>query len=255
MRYTFGTSKKAADRLGEIARIFNPLAVEFLTKHINGEIETALDLGCGPGFTTDMIYKTLKCKKVYGFDNSKEMLEYAKKQFPHCNFLFQDVTDFPFPFKSDFMYARSLLSHMQNAVDLANKWVKELNEGGWLCIEEVEDIYTDIEAFKKYLHINRGLVASTGAVLYVGKILSTGDYNAEVLYNEKISLPVNNSIAASWFYPNTVTIWKKEEYVLKNFSIEEREHVSNELLCILKKNEGSSNITWYMRRILLRKTY
>jgi trans-aconitate methyltransferase len=78
MRYTFGTTKKAADRLGNIASFFNPLAGEFITNHINREIETALDLGCGPGFTTDMIYRALKCKKVYGFDNSKEMLEYAK---------------------------------------------------------------------------------------------------------------------------------------------------------------------------------
>ena len=254
MRYTFGNSKKAVVRLGKIAGIFNPLAVEFLRKRINKNIEIALDLGCGPGFTTDMIYKTLKCEKVYGFDNSKEMLEYAKKQFKHCSFVFHDVTNFPFPFKSDFMYTRSLLSHMENAVDLVNKWIDELKEGGWLFIEEVEDIDTDIEAFEKYIHINRGLVASTGAVLYVGKILSTGDYKAEVLYNENLSLPVGNSVASSWFHPNTVSIWEKEEYVLKNFSEEERKHISKKLLQILKANDENSNITWYMRRILLRKT-
>ena len=48
MRYTFGTSKKAVDRLGNIARIFNPPAVEFLHKYINKNIDTALDLGCCP---------------------------------------------------------------------------------------------------------------------------------------------------------------------------------------------------------------
>jgi trans-aconitate 2-methyltransferase len=254
MRYTFGTTKKAADRLGDIAIIFNPLAAEFLLKHIDRNIETALDLGCGPGFTTDMLYRTLKCKKVYGFDNSKEMLEYAKKRFTRCSFVFHDVTHFPFSFKSDFMYARFLLSHMENVVGLVNKWINELKKGGWLFLEEVEDIDTDIEAFKKYLQISRGLVASEGATLYVGKILSGGDYDAEVLYNEKISLPVNNSTAASWFYPNTVSIWGKEEYVLKNIPKEERENISHELLRILKSDDESSNIIWYMRRILLRKT-
>jgi trans-aconitate 2-methyltransferase len=253
MRYTFGTTKKAADRLGNIAIIFNPLAAEFLRKHIDRTIETALDLGCGPGFTTDMLYRALKCKKVYGFDNSKEMLEYAKKQFNRCSFVFHDVTDFPFPIKPDIMYVRFLLSHMENPVDLVNNWGKELKKRGWLFIEEVENIYTDIKAFKKYLHISGGLVASEGATLCVGKILSAGDYDAEVLYNEKISLPVSNSTAASWFYPNTVSIWEKEEYVLKNFSKEEQELISNGLLRILKKNDESSNITWYMRRILLRK--
>jgi trans-aconitate 2-methyltransferase len=255
MRYTFGTTKKAADRLGDIARVFNPMAAEFLTKHISGKIETALDLGCGPGFTTDMIYRALKCEKIYGFDNSKEMLEYAKKQFQQYSFVLHDVTNFPFPFKANFMYTRFLLSHMVNAVDLVNKWVKELKKGGYLCIEEVEDIGTDVETFKEYLNISRGLVASEGAVLYVGETLSAGDYDAEVLHNEKISLQVNNSTAASWFYPNTVTIWEKENYVLKNLSGEKRKRIPNELLRILKKDDASSNITWYMRRILLRKKH
>jgi hypothetical protein len=49
MKYTFGTTKKADDRLGKIAGIFNPLAVEFLRKYISVEIETALDLGSAPG--------------------------------------------------------------------------------------------------------------------------------------------------------------------------------------------------------------
>lgn len=253
MKYTFGTTKKAADRLGDIASVFNPLSAEFLRKHINRKIETALDLGCGPGFTTDMIYRALKCKKVYGFDNSKEMLEYAKKQFKHCCFILHDIKDSPFPIKPDVMYARFLLSHMKNVVGLVNKWINELKESGWLLIEEVEDIDTDVDVFKKYLSINRGLVASAGAILYVGEILSTGNYNAEVSYNEKIFLPVSNSTAASWFYPNTVTIWEKEKYVLKNLSGEERENISNELLRILKENDESSDITWYMRRILLRK--
>ncbi len=255
MRYTFGTTKKAAVRLGNIAMVFNPMAVEFLRKYISVKIETALDLGCGPGFTTDMIYRALKCRKVYGFDNSKEMLEYAKKQFKNCIFLFHDVTDFPFPVKPDLIYVRFLLSHIENAVDSVNKWVKELKEGGWLCIEEVEDIHTDVNVFEKYLGISKGLVASEGAVLYVGETLSAGDYDAEVLHNEKISLQVNNSTAASWFYPNTVTIWEKEKYVLKNLSGEKRKHISNELLRILKENDQRSNITWYMRRILLRKAY
>jgi trans-aconitate 2-methyltransferase len=255
MRYTFGTTKRAVDRLEKIAGFFNPLAEEFLRECITGKIETALDLGCGPGFTTDMIYRTLKCKKVYGFDNSKEMFEYAEKRFNHCIFILHDIKDFPFPVKPDFMYTRFLLSHMKNAVDLVNKWVNELKKNGYLLIEEVEDIDTNVDAFKKYLSVNRGLVASEGAVLYVGEILSTGDYDAEVLHNEKISLQVNNSTAASWFYPNTVTIWKKEEYVQDKLSRGEREHSSKELLRILKENDKRSNITWYMRRILLRKTY
>jgi len=77
MRYTFGTSEAAARRLKEIAKLFNPLAHQFIRHYINGPINSAIDLGCGPGFTTDMLSKATDCPNVYGLDTSPNLLNLA----------------------------------------------------------------------------------------------------------------------------------------------------------------------------------
>ena len=74
MKYTFGTSQIAADRLEKISDFFNPFTLRFIKEYIDYPIDSALDLGCGPGFTTNMLYHALKCDKVYGLDKSDEFL-------------------------------------------------------------------------------------------------------------------------------------------------------------------------------------
>jgi trans-aconitate 2-methyltransferase len=68
--YTYGTNSAAASRLEEIAKYFNPRAANFLRQHIPGVPGIGIDLGCGPGFTTNMLAEATGCPRIYGFDNS-----------------------------------------------------------------------------------------------------------------------------------------------------------------------------------------
>ncbi len=253
MKYTFGTSQIAADRLESIANFFNPLAFKFIKKYANDRANIALDLGCGPGFTTNMLYEAVKSNKTYGMDNSGEFLQKASKRFTNCIFINHDVTKTPFPISPDIIYARFLLSHLDNVIPIINRWVKELNVGGMLFLDEVEDVKTDHVIFKKYLDINEGLVGSQGAKLFVGKILGDAVFDAYVSCNECFIIPVKNYEAATWFYPNTVSIWEKEVYVRNILSHDERKQVSERLFRIKELKEQKSEITWYMRRIVLKK--
>ncbi len=252
MKYTYGTSAVAACRLEEIANFFNPLAMKFIRNYTEGPFNSALDLGCGPGFTTDMLSRATDCSHMYGIDKSANFLKLAAARFTNCTFIEHDVSKTPFPVKADVMYARFLLSHLRDVEELVNRWLQELNEGGMVFIEELEDITTESEVFRKYLKINDGLIASQGASLYVGTILAGGSYNTEVLCNECLTIPVANSQAASWFFPNTVTIWKEEQHVLDATSQEEREKISRELLRIKKSNDTRRGITWKMKRLVLK---
>ncbi len=253
MRYTYGTSEKAAARLENVARFFNPLAVKFIRYYIKGSVDSAIDLGCGPGFTTDMLSKAVQCSKVYGLDSSAHFLGLATTRFKQCAFIRHNVTKIPFPARGEVIYTRFLLSHLTDVVELVNKWLGELRPGGMLFIEEIEDIETEVEVFRKYLEIADGLVASEGAILYIGSLLANGIYKADMLCNECISIPAANALAASWFYPNTVTIWEKEQFVLENTTSEERNLLSSELMYLKKSNQTRKDITWKMRRMVLAK--
>ena len=253
MKYTFGTSSEAASRLEEIAKFFNPLASYLISQYMVSPPEIALDVGCGPGFTTDMLSHATKSRQTYGLDRSPEFLAIAKDRFPHCRFLQHDITDIPFPVAADIMYVRFVLSHLPDPVRIVNNWITQLKGGGILVIEEVEAVETEVELFRLYLSTNEALVASQGANLFVGRELGEGNYRAEMLLNDHALLPVPDSQAATWFLTNTRTIWKEDEFVLKQLNTTEIKKISNALMNIAESHEQQSHITWRMRRLVFRR--
>ncbi|MBN1798597.1 MAG: class I SAM-dependent methyltransferase [Spirochaetales bacterium] len=253
MRYTFGTSEKAADRLKQIGAFFNPVASALIKRFFHGPAGIALDLGCGPGFTTHMLEQSTLCRRIYGFDLSDDFLKLARKRFPTYHFFKHDVTVVPFPVRADIIYARFLLSHLKNAVSTVDNWAGELNNGGILFVEEVEDIFTDVGVFKDYLHANCGLIDSQGAELFIGKTLGKAAYKNYVMHNESVLLPVLNRQAADWFYPNTITIWESEDFIRNTLTPSKRKKISAELKKIMTGKNHKSDITWKMRRVVIRK--
>ena len=254
MKYTFGTSTQAASRLDEIAKFFNPLASRFVPQYADKSATCAVDLGCGPGFTTDMLSHATKCQETCGLDNSREFLAMARNRFTDCVFIEHDVTQVPFPATADIIYVRFLLSHLPHPVRLVNKWLTQLRPGGVLLVEEVEDIETEMDVFRAYLATSEAIVASQGASLYVGAELAQGVYCENVLWNECTTLPVPDSQAATWFLPNTQTIWEKSQVVLDRLAPAEREEIRCRLSEIKESGDRRSGITWKMRRLAVQRT-
>lgn len=253
MKYTFGTGNEAASRLEEISKFFNPLASALLTQYIKNSPAIAVDIGCGPGFTTDMLYHALKPREIYGLDNSPVFLAMAKSRFPHCRFIEHDITVAPFPVMGNVMYARFILSHLPKPVKVIKNWVTQLKAGGIIVIEEVEAIETEIEVFKLYLSTNEALVATQGAHLFVGQELAGKNYDAEILLDDCAILPVADNLAATWFLPNTTTTWRQSEFVQNRLSPPEIENISNALFKLANSGDKASHTVWKMRRIVLRK--
>ncbi|MBN1121859.1 MAG: class I SAM-dependent methyltransferase [Anaerolineae bacterium] len=253
-RYTFGSDERAAERLKSISTVFNREARKVITPYINGQTPAlALDLGCGPGYTTTMLAEVSGADRTCGLDQSAEYIRRASEAFPHLEFIRHDVTVTPFPARPDIIYARFLLSHLTDAVSLINRWLGELAPGGLCFIDEVEKVVTTVPAFQTYLDISDRIVRSGGGSLWIGSLLGQGDYaDCEVLYNERDRLPVDDRDAAEWFYPNTVILWPGSELVAQHLSTDEQESIRGELLRLQNSAAGQSNITWYMRRMVLR---
>jgi hypothetical protein len=60
-----------------------------------------------------------------------------------------------------------------------------------------------------------------------------------------------NPLAASWFFPNTISVWNTEEYVKCRLKENEKARISDEMLRISELKSDKSTITWRMRRIIL----
>lgn len=253
MQYTFGTSNTAACRLAEMAKFFNPPAVEFIQKYNHDGFNSGIDIGCGPGYTTQMLATAIKSNNVCGLDISDNFLSLAGQNYPRYGFKKHDITQFPFPLTAQTAYARFVLSHLTDPVSLINKWTNELESGGLIFIEEVEAIDTQTKAFKEYLNINSELVGSQGAELFVGNIIACGRYAFRVLCNERIRIPVSEWQAASWFHPNTISIWENNDFLKRRFSENERREISDSLLEIKETGKDDGDTFWFMRRIVMSK--
>jgi len=251
-RYTFGTSDAAARRLGTIARFFDIPSEALIARYITPSADSVLDLGCGPGFTTAMLTRVLPHAATCGLDKSDAFLKLARKRLPQCEFLKHDITLAPSPRRASLLYTRFLLSHLPEPVALVNRWISEVGNE-WIVVEELERIETSVDVFRRYLDTNTALITSQGADLCVGRVLGKGTYRAEVICNETIRLPVPNAQAAEWFLPNAHTIWETEPFVRERLSEQARCAVRKELQRIQKSDSRQSDITWYMRRLVLRK--
>jgi trans-aconitate 2-methyltransferase len=254
-RYTFGSDECAAERLESISTVFNREARKVIRPYINGKTPAlALDLGCGPGYSTTMLAEVAGADRTCGLDQSADYIRRASEAFPHLEFIRHDVTVMPFPVKPDIIYVRFLLSHLTDVVPLINRWLGELAPGGLCFIDEVEEVVTTVPAFKTYLDISSRIVESGGGNLWIGSLLGKGDYaGCEVLYNGRDRLPVDDRDAAEWFYPNTVILWPGSDLVARYLSTDEQESIRGELTRLQNSAVGQSNITWYMRRIVLCK--
>jgi ubiquinone/menaquinone biosynthesis C-methylase UbiE len=251
MRYTFGHTSTAAERLKSIADFFNPLAKDFIQANVSEKITSAVDLGCGPGYTTSMLADATEAIEISGIDISEYFIELALNQYPQYNFQIGDVTNLSLPLKYDLFYCRFLLSHLKNLSELLERWTQILNPGGCIILDELEDIKTTSPVFKKYLQINEGLINSQGAELYVGRNLDKYISKFTVLNSESEFIKVDDSLAATWFYPNTISIWKSEKFVRDTIQESERMRIAAELFNIHNQKNGISNITWEMKRIVI----
>ena len=95
--------------------------------------ERILDIGCGTGYLTNLIAES--GAHVTGIDNSIEMIDKAKSEYPDIDFKVLSATDFHFEKKFDAIFSNAALHWVlekEKAIDCMHQ---NLNPNGRLIIE------------------------------------------------------------------------------------------------------------------------
>src|SRR5205085_1016437 len=104
-----------AQRLKLLAWVYRESTRDFLLRATGSVLyPLALDLGCGPGFTTRLIADTVRCDRIIGLDSSKAFIELARANSgERLSFFEHDVTATPFPCRpANLIFSRFLLTHL-----------------------------------------------------------------------------------------------------------------------------------------------
>lgn len=251
-QYTFGDNIVAANRLKIVNELFNNSSKQFLKEFVDFKPKIALDLGCGPGNTTEMINNIVKPDRLIGIDSSESFLNHARSNHKF-EFIQHDVTRTPFPFEpANLIYSRFLLAHIKEPIETVSKWANELAKDGLLLCEEDDFVETNNQVLQKYNNLKMDLVSHNGGDLYIGKQLAnlSEGINWSLVSNDTIKIKPPISLSIYNFYLN-LQAWRDNPYIKNKYSEAYLDDLSNELLQ-LKDTPGNTVYEWTRRQIVIK---
>jgi SAM-dependent methyltransferase len=190
-----------------------------------------------------------------GIDAEPRFVEKAAARFADAGleFVVADVMRLPAEVTpADLIFARFLLAHLPAIPVRVAAWVAHLTPGGTLAAEEAEDILTDEPAFRSYLELARGVVASTGGTLYAGPLLARlgGSAGVERISSNVAELAVAASDAAQMFRLNLRSL-RNEPWVRTHRTGDELARLDAEL-GELSQATTAEDVTWRLRQAAFR---
>lgn len=252
MSYLFKDTDLAAQRLQVLADVYASSSRAFLQDTVNTAPQLAVDLGCGPGYTTHLLAETTSSIRTIGLDNSELFLTLARKNANgRVAFMRHDVTQVPFPTgPSDLISCRMLLTHLQNPQSVIEHWATQLRSQGLLLVEEVEWIRTENTTFRTYLGIVAALLVQQANMLYIGPLLEQQQVSDGLRrrLSRVYHLSVSTKQAATMFVLN-IPSWRNQPFVQEHYEANMIEQLGQDLRELAEHSTGEGEIEWGMRQI------
>jgi trans-aconitate 2-methyltransferase len=251
--YTFGDGHTAGERLALLASVFDPTTAAFLGEAVTDRPRLALDLGCGPGFTTRLLAGLTGAERTVGLDASGAFVRRARMDAPAgMSFEVHDVTHVPFPVSgADLVFARYLLAHLPHPLVLVREWAAQTAPGGHLVLEEIEDIHTDCSAFDRYLRIVGSMMASRHGDLHVGRVLRDAPPppGSRTVTSRAATIEPSASVAARMFRLN-LDNWRHDPWVVENWNDRALADLAHELDALATVPNDRFRIVWTHRQLV-----
>jgi len=252
--YTFGDSDLAARQLALVAAIFAKSTRQFLITRARPAPEFAIDLGCGPGFTTELMRATVGPARILGVDSSPAFVAAAAKRIAddRTRLLCADALDLPLEVAdADLIFARMLLGHLRDPLAAVDVWRGRLSERGRLLLEEVDAIATEDPTLSAYLDLESEMLAANGHAAAVGPGVAEGLRGHPALGADQVtSLIVPAPVAARAFTMSLET-WRSRPEVASSHDPEELSALAQALERIAQGEAEARPIAWRLRQLVL----
>jgi SAM-dependent methyltransferase len=247
--YQFGDTDLAAERLRRLAAVFNPSSQAVLTSLKLAPRKIA-DLGCGPGYTSQMLADLFPAAEVLGIDSSEHFVRLAANSAgERVRFAASDVTQALPGGPFDLVYCRYLLTHLADPFAAIDTWCDSLRTGGVLCLEENDWIRTTQPAFARYLEIVAAMLAEEGQRLYVGIELDRRAYGRlRKTFSQVVPVDVTERDAALLFLPNLAT-WRDRPFIREHYWQAELDQLRDDLQRLVDVDSSAISISFGPRRL------
>ena len=103
-------------------------------------IERAVDLGCGPGNSTELIIDRYGASGVSGLDSDLNMLEAARKRLPGTDFLEADLSSWQPKEPVDLLFANAVFQWLPEHPAVFQRLMGLLAPGGALAVQMPDNL-------------------------------------------------------------------------------------------------------------------
>jgi trans-aconitate 2-methyltransferase len=99
-----------------------------------------IDMGCGPGNSTELLVERWPDAQTTGLDSSPAMLEDARKRLPNVQFALADAATWTPEQGTDLVFANAIYQWVPNNLDVLPKVLEALGQGGCLAVQMPDNL-------------------------------------------------------------------------------------------------------------------
>lgn len=104
------------------------------------DIAKAIDLGCGPGNSTELLVERFGTPAVSGLDSDENMLEAARKRLPGVTFEKADLANWQPAEPVDLLYANAVFQWVPDHISVLAQLMDGLKPGGVLAVQMPDNL-------------------------------------------------------------------------------------------------------------------
>ncbi|AVE08326.1 trans-aconitate 2-methyltransferase [Pseudomonas palleroniana] len=145
----------------------------------NTQVHNAVDLGCGPGNSTEVLAERYPQARITGMDNSDDMLADARQRLPALNFERADIGDWKPAQTFDVILANASLQWLPDHATLYPHLVRQLTPGGTLAVQTPDNLDEPAHRLAREVAADGPWSAKIGAVKHNER--HTASYYYELL--------------------------------------------------------------------------
>lgn len=262
--YTFGDNEQASARLRRLAELYEPETRELLQLGGIQAPRLAVDLGCGPGWSTLLIKDVLHPDCTVGLDASERYVAEARQRHiaeaherhgAGLKFEVHDVARVPFPVQApDVMFCRFLLTHLRAPGEVLGAWASVAAPGAVLFVHETEAMEAEHPALRRYYELVAELQEHYGQALRVGAVLEASfkDSGWALIESNRRILKKSAADMAGLHLANLRT-WRNDEYACGAFDRAEIDSLEASLERIAQGIEDAGIVVNAARQIVARR--
>jgi len=104
------------------------------------QVRRAIDIGCGPGNSTELLQARYPDAGITGLDSSADMIAAARRRLPGIRFVTGDIRDWPVAGTFDLILANAVLQWLPDHRQLLPDLMERLEAGGTLAVQMPDNL-------------------------------------------------------------------------------------------------------------------